>query len=218
MSARSDIPKKDLTGSKFGRLTVVGFAGWKNFACGERKHSWECVCDCGQKARPFGSDLISGKTQSCGCYHKEMASQAGVKRIKHGATRKGKHHPLYGIWRGMKFRCENPNAEQFPNYGGRGIRVLWNSYEDFSSDMAPTYRHGLSIERVDNNGPYCKDNCRWATPKEQQRNTRRNRTIEFNGQKLPISEWEDRLGFNKNTLWARLNRGWSVERTLSTPL
>lgn len=124
---------------------------------------------------------------------------------------------LYQIWSDMKQRCENPNNDSFHRYGGRGIKILWTNYDQFVSDMGADYESGLSIDRKDNDGHYCKENCRWATRIEQARNTRRNRWIEFNGQKLTMAEWAERRGLSQVTLRERLLSGWTLENALMTP-
>lgn len=120
----------------------------------------------------------------------------------------------------MIARCCNPKSQVYENYGGRGITVCerWlESFENFFADMGvcPT---GLSIDRIDNDGPYSPENCRWATDKEQGRNKRTCRFLEMNGERLPLSEWAERLGIPENTIRNRLRRGWSDERTLTEPI
>ncbi len=118
----------------------------------------------------------------------------------------------------MKRRCENENDAYFPNYGGRGIKVMYRNFEEFFAEMAPSWKPGLTIDRIDNNGHYQPGNCRWATAKEQARNRINNVLIEFRGEKLCIPEWAERLGFNEWVLRLRLMRyGWSVEDALTTP-
>jgi hypothetical protein len=121
----------------------------------------------------------------------------------------------------MKYRCTNPRGRQYPDYGGRGIKVCerWlHSFEAFLEDMGrrPSPKHTLD-RYPDNDGNYEPGNCRWATPKEQQRNRRCNRIIEFAGQRLPLSAWGERLGLPPETIAARLDRGCSVERALTAP-
>lgn len=136
----------------------------------------------------------------------------------HGGSKPGQIEHLYIVWGSMKQRCEDPNHRRFRDWGGRGIRVLWENYEQFRADMLPDYKPGLQIERRDNNGHYCKENCKWATAKEQALNTRRNKRITFNGETLTYSQWQERLGFGRSTISGRMNLGWSVERALTTPV
>lgn len=132
------------------------------------------------------------------------------------AYRNSDREKTYTIWRGMKKRCLNPKDNQYKNYGGRGISVSvdWMSFESFVRDMGYVPK-GKSIDRIDNNGNYCKENCRWATRKEQGRNTRTNRILEFDGKSMCIADWGDALGLKHNLIAKRLSHGWSVERALS---
>lgn len=127
-------------------------------------------------------------------------------------------HPAYFVWSSMIQRCTNPNNRNYENYGGRGITVApeWEKFENFFADMGNP-PDGLSLDRIDNNRGYSKDNCRWATRCQQQRNTRGNNLLTFQGQTLCVSEWAERQHLNVMTIHTRLRRGWSVERTLSTP-
>lgn len=139
----------------------------------------------------------------------------------------GKHHGgkgsrLYSIWRAMKTRCYNPNSKAYPRYGGRGITVCdeWlDSFEAFRDwALANGYRDDLTIDRVDSNGPYAPENCRWATYKEQANNTRRNRIITVNGERLTIAAASEKFNLNPFLLYDRISRlGWSAERAIFTP-
>ncbi len=129
--------------------------------------------------------------------------------------------PEYKIWIGMKARCNNEKDTGYKNYGGRGIKVCerWiNSFENFYEDMGGRPEGNYSIERKDNNGNYCKENCYWATKKEQANNRRSNRLIEYNGEIHSLSEWESKLNLNRGDLKRRLNRlKWSFEKAITTP-
>jgi hypothetical protein len=132
-----------------------------------------------------------------------------------------KGSPEWSSWSGMKSRCSDPKARQFKNYGARGIRVSeeWNkSFERFLADMGPSPGEGYSIDRIDNNGDYCKGNCRWATKKQQASNTRVNHVIEFNGQSKTLMQWAEILGLRYGTIRMRIADGWSAERALTTPI
>jgi hypothetical protein len=127
------------------------------------------------------------------------------------------HHPLWKLHRRMIDRCHDPKDKAYPRYGGRGIYVeeSWHSLEQFIKDMGEK-PEGMSLERIDNNGPYSKNNCKWATNKEQCRNKRTNRMIELNGVSKTLVEWSEITGINRGTIANRLDRyGYSVEKALT---
>lgn len=194
----------ELSGQVFGRLTVVRF-------CGTNKYGtalWLCECSCGCSITTTSQCLRRGYTTSCGCYHRERSS-------KHGLYK----HSEYGVWNGMLNRCLSELNPCYPNYGGRGITVCdeWLCFENFLSDMGPRPSKDHSIDRINNDGPYCKENCRWATRKEQCNNRRSNVYVCFNGESHTVPEWSEIVGINARTLYTRLDRGWSPEEALSTP-
>lgn len=160
--------RKDITGQKFGRLTVLKFSKWTLFPCGQYHQVWKCVCKCGTVVDRRSSDIKSGRTKSCGCYNRENSRKI---HTTHGASK----HPLYKIWKAMRQRCRNPKCKDYPGYGGRGIMVCkrWDRFEIFQDDMRKGYKHGLSIDRKNNDGPYSVKNCRWATGTEQANNKKR---------------------------------------------
>lgn len=197
--------KIDLLGIKFGRLLVISQG--KTSKNGMAK--WNCVCDCGNNRAIFSIHLRSGRTKSCGCLQKEIASTKGPITPTDGYTKM----PEYNIWVGMIRRCSDKNRPGFSNYGGRGIFVAdeWKkSFVSFFEDMGPRPGANYSIERIDNNGPYSADNCKWATRVEQNSNTRRN--VYFEGKTL--KQWSSDLGLAYATVWERFYRhGTPLKRT-----
>ncbi len=126
----------------------------------------------------------------------------------------------YKVWDGMRQRCNNPNSPDYPRYGGRGITICerWSaSFSNFVADMGPRLSRAFQIERRDNDLGYSPENCRWATRKEQQRNRRNTRFIEFNGERLSVPEWSERTGIERHTLYLRIRRGWTPQQTLTIP-
>lgn len=163
-------------------------------------------------------NLRSGGTKSCGCYAREKLSSIST---KHGHTKNRRVTSEYRAWCKMKERCNNKKDKCYPNYGGRGIKICdrWEcSFENFLEDMGykPSSKH--SIDRIDVNGDYRPSNCRWATAKEQARNKTNNRVIHYKGKELCSSHWGEVLGMHRSTIEQRLDRGWSVEKALTTPV
>lgn len=158
----------DLTGQRFGRLTVLH----RGTGVHPRFTYWVCQCDCGQRTTPSLASLRQLGTQSCGCLGRERTR---ARSLTHGATQGRKTTPEYHVWAGMKRRCFNPHDAAYKNYGGRGITVCARWQHDFAAflaDMGPRPSMAHSIERQNNNGNYAPDNCVWATAQEQVANRR----------------------------------------------
>ena len=215
---------EDLTGQKFGRLTIVKLVSFKYHKRWDRPHPlreavWRCACDCGGIIEIPFSYFKYGDTGSCGCLHTE---QLVARSRKHGMAKRGNAHPAFNVWQSMIARCHRKSDSAYHNYGGRGIKVCkrWRSgFKNFWDDMGESWKQGLSIERKDNNGPYSPENCKWATIFEQSRNRRNNIRLTFNGQTRVLSEWSELLGINYGTLCSRIFKsGWTHERALLTPV
>lgn len=203
----------DMTGKKYGRLTVLERAGTD----GSGNATWLCQCECGNTTIVPGRTLRNGESKSCGCLHNEVRKVAGKKNKKHGM----KHTRIYSHWCAMKSRCYNPHNNRYATYGARGITVCdewrdsFEAFRDWAQESG--YRDDLTIDRIDPNGPYSPENCRWATQKEQQNNRRNTKRLTFNGKTKTISEWAEETGLSRKIISGRLYRGWTVEKTLGTP-
>ena len=204
----------NLIGRRFGMLVVTGEAprvGVKNDA------RWMCHCDCGVDKAISATCLTTGNTRSCTCLRRKATSE---RQTSHGDNRPGNRHPLYGVWAGIHRRCYNPHEKRFNRYGGRGIVMCerWLDYANFKADMGASYQRGLTIERINNDGNYEPNNCRWASVKEQCRNRSTSRWLEFNGQRKTVAEWAETLNLRPERISARLGAGWPVEKVLTAPL
>lgn len=197
----------DLTGQRFGRLTVIERA--HNTKDGRPK--WNCLCDCGNLTVVRGKELRSGGTSSCGCLRVE-------KTVERSTIHGKRHTRLYRIWQGMVARCENPNADRFGRYGGRGIVVCdeWRKNFQMFYDWAMNngYRDDLSIDRIDNNKGYYPNNCRWSTDKEQRRNKSTTHYVEYDGEKRSLMEWCEIYQVKYHKVKERLRLGWTIEEAL----
>jgi len=203
----------DLTGQRFGRLTVIERAEDHIQPTGKHETKWRCVCDCGNITVAYGGSLRNGGTKSCGCLQREIVSQRHKRHKRHGDSKTR----LYNTWNHMLYRCYNPKHKNYHRYGGRGITVCeeWKKYENFRDwAMANGYQEDLSIDRVDVNGSYCPENCRWVTQKEQTRNRSSNCIITLNGESKILIEWCELYGMNYGTVSSRLSRGWTPEEVL----
>lgn len=136
--------------------------------------------------------------------------------LRHGLAKRSAVHPLYKVWLQMKQRCTNPKNKQWLNYGGRGITLCteWRTFAGFFADMNAGYAAGLSIDRVDNEKGYSRENCRWATPAEQSRNTRRNVWVTFRGKTQPLQDWAAELGVSRQAFYYWTKKGYSYEQAV----
>ncbi len=199
-------PSRYIAGAKYGRLTLLEREG---------KSHVRCMCECGTEKSYWLGHVIHGKTQSCGCLHREISSVVLTAR----QTTHGKFgSKIYSIWTGMLQRCKNPKHQAFESYGGRGITVCkrWERFENFYTDMGDV-PIGLTLERVKNHLGYSPKNCVWATRKVQNNNRRACVTLTFQGKTQNITQWAEELGLDRMMLYDRIHAGWSVERTLTTP-
>jgi hypothetical protein len=209
--------KKDLTGRRFGRLVAI-----KSEKTRTGRGGWRCKCDCGAENVVTTGNLIKGNSTSCGCLRNE---QSADRKRKHGMCGSQK----YRAWRNMISRCTIPSATHYPRYGGRGITVCrrWReSIVDFYADMGPKPTPKHTIDRIDNDGNYscgkCEDcianswplNCRWATQKEQRRNTSSFQLLEIAGESKCLTDWCAQYNVNLRTAACRLSHGRSIEQAL----
>lgn len=203
--------KIDMIGKRFGRLTVIE----QSDDTEPGRPRYLCRCDCGNERVVRGISLRKGDTQSCGCIKKERAKALSESHIKHGKTKTR----LYRIWFSMRRRCYKSTSPDYARYGGRGITVCdeWkDSFQAFYEwSVANGYLENLTIDRIDNEGDYSPQNCRWVNAEVQNNNTRRNYYITHDGETLTLAQWAKKCGINKNTLYSRLTKyGWSIERAL----
>ena len=196
--------KKDIAGQKFGLLTAMEIA--HQHSCGS--YYWLCQCECGEFSLVMATKLIRGKTKSCGCLKHKKGQNA-----THGL----KSHPMYSVWRGIKYRCLNENSQNYRSYGGRGITICdeWKeSFQVFYNDMKDGYVKGLQIGRIENDKGYSKDNCRWETNIENQNNKRTNVFLTLDGETHTAAEWSRILHIKDNTIQTRKRKGNTDKQSL----
>lgn len=196
---------EDYIGKRFGHITIIGG--------GELRHRMLYMlgrCDCG-KVRYFQIPRLLNQTRSCGC----------MNRYKHGYKTRESSDKLYGVWCGIKQRCFDKNREGYNLWGGRGITICdewkdnFNAFHDWA--IAAGYKEGLSIDRINVNGNYEPSNCRWATQKEQARNTRKTIYLYYDGEKYPLGDLAEKYGIQREKLWRRLFiLKWDLKRALET--
>lgn len=197
-------------GQQFGKLTVVREVEQRN-----RRRAVECQCECGNIKTVLICNIRRGLTISCGCHQKQMAIKA---QVKHGESRHGVALTAeFSIWRGMWARCRD---KSHPQYGGRGISICdrWKHYRNFLEDMGrrPTEDH--SIDRIDNNGDYTPENCRWATDVEQARNRSNSVFVELYGKRMHVEEWSHISGVSGTVIRDRLRKGWTSKKAVWIPI
>lgn len=201
---------KDITGQRFSSLLVVGYSERKTKA--NKRIVW-CRCDCGSLKEQIAANLVNGGSKSCGC---SLVETAKKNFTKHG----NRSHEMYHRYNAMMQRCYNEKNHEYKNYGARGITVCdsWkNSIESYILDMGKPPFKGASIDRIDNDKGYSKENCQWATKKQQSENRRVVKLIEFNGKKMCIGDWEKELGFGSRGIRGRLEKGASINEAFTTP-
>jgi hypothetical protein len=193
-------PLNNLQGFQFGSLTVLQLG--KSHGNGA---VWLCQCKCGTQKEIRASDMVQGSVHSCGCEHQKRIAKAN---ITHGKTKTR----TYKLWQAMRNRCNRINQD----YSCRGITYdeRWNSFEKFYLDMGEV-PDGMSLDRIDFNGNYNKDNCRWATREQQANNTRASIVLDWQGKKQTLTQWARELGMKPDKLRARHRYGWSLERMMT---
>lgn len=198
----------DISGQRFGRLTVLSYAG---------KNKWECRCDCGATTTAQSCHLRQQRKKSCGC----LARETTIARNKSNANPdKDTQTPEYNAWSQMKARCYNVKNKKFHLYGGRGITVCeaWrDSFKTFLSDVGRRPSRLHSLERLDNSRGYSPENVAWKTDHDQTRNTRRNIVLKHDGKVMVLRDWALASGINYYTLRHRINAGWPLAKALTTP-
>lgn len=192
----------DLTGQKSGRLTVLEVDLSKQ----TRKTYWICQCDCGNIVSVRSDRIISGRSKSCGCYKNELSAE----RVAKNHTHKQSHTKLHNTWLGMKSRCYNKNNDRYEQWGGRGITVCDEWKNDFVSfykwSLENGYSEELTIDRIDNDGNYEPNNCRWTNQKQQSRNRRTNINITIGNSTKTLTEWCEIFNLPYKTINARYHR------------
>ena len=208
---------RDLTGMRFGKLTAVE----RDSSIRAGRTFWICQCDCGEIVSVRSNGLLTGNTQSCGCTRRDKLVARNKSNSTHGAKRNGEVERLYSIWESMKRRCYSQSHEGYKYYGARGIVVCdeWkNDYESFKKwSLSNGYNKSLTIDRINADGNYCPENCRWTSAKEQANNRRNNRVVEYDGERFTIAQLSEKTGLSYRTLDYRLSHGWEVQKAIEQP-
>ena len=196
----------DLTCQKFSRWTVLEYKG---------QGKWLCKCECGNLKEVRSSHLKNGASKSCGCYGHEVLMK---RNVTHGDNKT----PLHYHWLDIKKRCSNPKFRQYKDYGGRGIYVCEEWIRDFTAfrdwSLANGYQDGLTIDRIDNDGPYAPWNCRWTDRVTQNNNKRNNHTLTVNGKTKTLTQWAKMFGVGEAAIRKRLKQGWSEKDAVCKPV
>lgn len=197
------MPKmRDVTGQRFGYLIASSFT--HVIQNGKKLSAWNCKCDCGKEVIVLAGNLYNGKTLSCGCMRGKLISNSKIKHGMHDSR-------IYMIWKGIRGRCYVDSNQAYDNYGGRGIVMCQEWKESFVKFMEWAFQNGysdtLSIDRIDVNGNYEPENCRWITMHEQSYNKRNSKLIEIDGVTKCLSEWSQITGIDRKTLSGRYERG-----------
>ncbi len=219
-----NLPPENLSESRYPEIRGQTFGRWSVKRFVERSAGfdfWLCECSCGVGGPKVvrAENLLSGKSKSCGCLGRENMLAS---RKKHGCSTDTVDSG-YACWYGILQRCLNPKNTSYERYGGRGITVCeeWQGsggFAKFIGDLGPRPSRDHSVDRIDADGPYNSGNCRWATRRQQSGNRRCTEVLEFRGESKPLSQWCREYGINVPSYKARLIRGWSVEKSLTTPL
>lgn len=202
---------------KFGMLTPIGTPFMMSRGSGKSRQSYVvCECECGNTCVPRLHRMLRGESQSCGCM---FMVNAVASHVTHGMSRTKEHARVYGIWVGMRSRCRNPKLRAYKYYGAKGVQVCpqWDcdgGFEQFIKDMGHPPSESHSMDRIDSDGDYCPENCRWATVVEQARNKSKFPRYEYAGEMLTLSELADRSALSKYTIADRLKRGWDVKQAV----
>lgn len=206
-------------GDKYGRLVIIKeVEPIKRKSYNERRVL--CKCECGKEKVVSLHPLLKGKIKSCGCYLKELAIIRGKNFLKY--DKEATKSKLYSIWHGMKCRCNTTSSGSYQRYGAIGVKVCdeWNN--DFISfynwAINNGYQEGLTIDRIDSDGDYEPSNCRWVDYASQANNRKTNVRLYYNGESHTIAEWSNLLNISRNVLYNRKKKGWSNEKTLTTPI
>lgn len=197
-------------GKQFGAIVAVKFSHIQH------DQIWEFECGCGKHFLARLAAVKNGHTRSCGCLLKDVLIR---RNTTHGYAARDKQSHIYRVWKSMRKRCNNPKSKDFRLYGGKGVKVCsrWQDFKNFHDDMAASYQPGLEIERLDSNGDYSPENCKWGTEREQALNTNRAHLVTFRGETLNLSLWAERFGLAYELLRQRLKAGWSMEESISRP-